>query len=99
MTLKSPYVCLSKKLALFLTVKYRAKISVLNLRKYLTIKSIVIPDPGPLTQCIEIMHLSMFSPIGDRRYYPGELDNDENLVPNFLPMGHYFESKILWTCT
>ena len=38
MILKSPYVCLSRKLALFLTVNYHAKISVLNLRKYLTIK-------------------------------------------------------------
>ena len=38
MTLKSLYVCLSRKLALFLTVKYHAKISGLNLKKYLTIK-------------------------------------------------------------
>ena len=38
MTLKSPYAWLSRKLALFSTVKYLTKISVLNLRKYLTIK-------------------------------------------------------------
>ena len=41
MTLKS----LSRKLELFLNVKYHAKISVLNLRKYITIKTMVILDP------------------------------------------------------
>ena len=46
MTLKSPYVCLSRKLALFLTVKYHDKNSILNLRKYLTIKAIVILGAG-----------------------------------------------------
>ena len=46
MTLKSPYVCLSRKLALFLMIKYHAEISILNLRKYLTIKIDCNPRPS-----------------------------------------------------
>ena len=33
MTLKSPYVCLPRRLILFLTVKYNAELSILNFKK------------------------------------------------------------------
>ena len=54
MTLNFPHVCLSRKLALRLTVKYHAQISILsNLKKYLTIKSIVILGPDLLSLDVE----------------------------------------------
>ena len=33
---------------------------------------------------------------GERLDYPGEWDNFEKLVSDFLPMGRYFVSKIPW---
>ena len=64
MTLKSPCVCLSRKLALFLTVKYHSKISVLNLRKYLTIKIDCNPGPWSLIKRTEKIRIE-YSPVKD----------------------------------